>query len=272
MPHTVTGEPGRPGRDARPCGARRARIGSATCDSDSSSRRAGDSTWSTSTRPTTGRSCTGLATHADAGDAWESIWVYDHFHTVPEPTDEATHEAWTLMAAYAASTSRIRLGQMCTCMSYRNPAYLAKVAATVDVISGGRVRDGHRWWLVRARVARLRLRLPRCRGAARPGSTRACRSCATCGVTAASAWTASTIRWTTRSCRPKPLQENGIPLWIAGGGEKEDAAHRRQVRAVHQLRRHSGDLGAQVVGARGALQGRRPRLRRDHPVGATSTS
>ncbi|WP_459678446.1 LLM class flavin-dependent oxidoreductase, partial [Rhodococcus sp. no. 34] len=68
---------------------------------------------------------------AEAGP-WESVWVYDHFHTVPQPTEEATHEAWTLMAALGASTSRIRLGQMCTAMSYRNPAYLAKVAATTD--------------------------------------------------------------------------------------------------------------------------------------------
>ncbi|MGO1920064.1 MAG: LLM class flavin-dependent oxidoreductase, partial [Microbacterium sp.] len=72
-----------------------------------------------------------LAQAADAGP-WESLWVYDHFHTTPIPSQEATHEAWTLMSAFAASTSRIRLGQMCTCMSYRNPAYLAKVAATVD--------------------------------------------------------------------------------------------------------------------------------------------
>src|SRR4051794_41268144 len=83
----------------------------------------------------------GLAQGADAGP-WESLWVYDHFHTTPVPSDEATHEAWTLMAAFAASTSRIRLGQMCTCMAYRNPAYLAKVAATVDVVSGGRVEMG----------------------------------------------------------------------------------------------------------------------------------
>ncbi|MGB7384953.1 MAG: LLM class flavin-dependent oxidoreductase, partial [Rhodococcus sp. (in: high G+C Gram-positive bacteria)] len=82
-----------------------------------------------------------LATAADAGP-WESVWVYDHFHTVPEPTEEATHEAWTLMSAFAASTSRIRLGQMCTAMGYRNPAYLAKVAATIDLISGGRVEMG----------------------------------------------------------------------------------------------------------------------------------
>src|SRR5579859_7772999 len=82
-----------------------------------------------------------LARLADTGP-FESIWVFDHFHTVPVPTREATHEAWSLMAAFAAVTSRVRLGQMCTCMGYRNPAYLAKVAATVDVISGGRAEMG----------------------------------------------------------------------------------------------------------------------------------
>ena len=62
----------------------------------------------------------------------------------------------------------VRLGQMCTCMGYRNPAYLAKVAATADVDLRRPGRDGHRRRLVRARVARLRLRLPGRRRAARP--------------------------------------------------------------------------------------------------------
>src|SRR3954465_2063850 len=83
------------------------------------------------------RAMLGLAQFAEQGP-WESVWVYDHFHTVPIPTSEATHEAWTLMAAPAATTERIRLGQMCTCIGYRNPMYLAKTAATVDAISGGR--------------------------------------------------------------------------------------------------------------------------------------
>ena len=52
-----------------------------------------------------------LAQYVDAGP-WESLWVYDHFHTVPMASEEATHEAWTLMAAFAATTSRVRLGQM----------------------------------------------------------------------------------------------------------------------------------------------------------------
>ena len=58
------------------------------------------------------------------------------------PSEEATHEAWSLMAAFAATTTRVRLGQMCSCMTYRNPAYLAKVAASTDIISGGRVEMG----------------------------------------------------------------------------------------------------------------------------------
>ena len=73
---------------------------------------------------------------------YESVWVYDHFHTVPEPTQEVTYEAWTLMGALATVTDTVRLGQMCTANSYRPPSYLAKVAATIDVISRGRLERG----------------------------------------------------------------------------------------------------------------------------------
>jgi len=77
----------------------------------------------------------GLAQRADAGP-WESVWVYDHLHTVPAPTQEATHEAWTLMAAVAATTGRVRLGQMCTCTGYRDPAHLAKVVEALREVGG----------------------------------------------------------------------------------------------------------------------------------------
>lgn len=73
---------------------------------------------------------------------YESIWVYDHFHTVPIPTQEASYDAWTLMAALAPTTTSVRLAQMCTSNSYRNPAHLAKIAADIDVISNGRVDVG----------------------------------------------------------------------------------------------------------------------------------
>ncbi len=101
---------------------------------------------------------------------------------MPIPTDEATHEAWTLMAAYAATTSRIKLGQMCTAMSYRNPVYLAKVAATTDIISGGRVQMGigGGWYEHEWRAYGTAFPPPACGW---PDSTRASRSCGTPGVT-----------------------------------------------------------------------------------------
>jgi F420-dependent oxidoreductase-like protein len=159
-----------------------------------------------------------LAAHADAGP-WESIWVYDHFHTTPKASEEATHEAWSLMAAFAASTSRIRLGQMCTCISYRNPAYLAKVASTIDIISGGRVEMGigagwyeHEW---------------RAYGYGFPGPGERLQRLDEGVQIMRQAWSTGSATLDGKHyqvdgaiVRPLPLQEGGIPLWIAGGGEK----------------------------------------------------
>ena len=159
-----------------------------------------------------------LAKHADDGDTFDSLWVYDHFHTVPEPTTEATHEARTLMAAFAATTSRIKLGQMCTCMAYRNPAYLAKVATTCDIISGGRMQMGigagwyeHEW---------------RAYGYGFPGAgdrLRALRE----GVqimdqmftTGEGTLDGKFYQVDGARNYPLPLQEK-LPMWIAGAGEK----------------------------------------------------
>src|SRR5215510_14994791 len=73
---------------------------------------------------------------------FDSIWVYDHFHTVPMPTQETTFECWTITAGLARDTKRVRVGQMVTCNGYRNPALLAKIASTVDVMSHGRLICG----------------------------------------------------------------------------------------------------------------------------------
>jgi F420-dependent oxidoreductase-like protein len=159
-----------------------------------------------------------LATYAD-GAAWDSLWVYDHFHTVPVPTHEATHEAWSLMSAYAATTSRIKLGQMCTSMGYRNPVYLAKVAATADIISGGRIQMGigggwyeHEWRAygygfpsAGERLGRLDEGVQIMRDAWRDGKV---------------SFDGRHYQLDGAIVAPKPLQDGGIPLWIAGGGEK----------------------------------------------------
>jgi F420-dependent oxidoreductase-like protein len=160
-----------------------------------------------------------VAQAAEAGP-FESIWVFDHFHTVPVPTQEATHEAWTLMAAFAAATQRVRLGQMCTCMGYRNPAYLAKVAATVDIISGGRAEMGigagwyeHEW---------------KAYGYGFPSAGDRIGMLDEGVQIMRQLWTEGTATLDGKHyqvdgaiCRPLPLQDGGVPLWIAGGGEKK---------------------------------------------------
>jgi len=79
---------------------------------------------------------------ADAEANWDAIWVYDHFHTVPEPTMETTFECWTITATLARDTERVKIGQMVGCNGYRNPALYAKIASTVDVASHGRLYAG----------------------------------------------------------------------------------------------------------------------------------
>jgi F420-dependent oxidoreductase-like protein len=84
---------------------------------------------------------TSVAQTADE-TGFTSAWLVDHFHTIPQPSQEVTFECWTTTAALARDTKNIRIGQMVTCNGYRNPALLAKMASTVDVLAHGRLNFG----------------------------------------------------------------------------------------------------------------------------------
>ncbi|MCB2222683.1 MAG: LLM class F420-dependent oxidoreductase [Actinobacteria bacterium] len=160
----------------------------------------------------------GVAHRLEAA-GFESAWVYDHFHTVPHPTQEPTYEAWTLMAALAATTDTIRLGQMCTCNSYRPPAYLAKVASTVDVVSGGRLEFaiGAGWYEHEYLAYGYDFPKPSVRIGQLGEAVQIIKRM----------WTEDEAHfegthYSVRGAinRPRPLQDPHPPLWIAGGGEK----------------------------------------------------
>jgi alkanesulfonate monooxygenase SsuD/methylene tetrahydromethanopterin reductase-like flavin-dependent oxidoreductase (luciferase family) len=80
--------------------------------------------------------------HEAEGLGFDSIWLFDHVQTEPVPTDEITFEAFTGLSALAVETAQVRLGHLVLCSGYRNPALVAKMIATLDVVSGGRAELG----------------------------------------------------------------------------------------------------------------------------------
>mgnify|MGYP001143193569 CR=1 FL=1 len=150
---------------------------------------------------------------------YESIWVYDHFHTVPKPTQDPTFECWTLMSALSQTTSKVRLGQMCTCNSYRNPAYLTKVASNIDVMSNGRLEYaiGAGWYDHEYRAY----------GYEYPSAGIRLKMLEESLIIYKKMTTEETPTFNGEFYQidgainqPKPIQKPYPPLWVCGGGEK----------------------------------------------------
>jgi F420-dependent oxidoreductase-like protein len=79
---------------------------------------------------------------ADEIDVFESAWTMDHFYPLTPPMDGTHLESWTMLAALAQATTRLRLGAMVNGMHFRHPAVTANMAVTLDHISGGRFELG----------------------------------------------------------------------------------------------------------------------------------
>jgi F420-dependent oxidoreductase-like protein len=150
---------------------------------------------------------------------YDSVWVYDHVHNVPTPAHEAVFECWTTVAAISQLTSTVRLGQMVGCASYRNPALLAKITSTIDVISGGRLDwgIGAGWYEQEYRAYGYDFPRP----AERIGGL------ADTVEIVKRMWTEPDATYQGRyysvdgaQCDPKPVQQPHPPIWIGGGGEQ----------------------------------------------------
>ncbi len=193
---------------------------------------------------------------------YDSIWVYDHFHNVPRPAHEAVFECWTTLAAISQRTSRIRLGQMVGCNSYRQPSVLAKITSTIDVISGGRLDwgIGAGWYENEYKGYGFEFPVPK----VRIGMLRECVEIVK------SMWTEPETSYdgqllhdVTRALRPQAGAAAASPDLDRWWRPEAHAAGRRASCRSLELRREARRVRGQVRAAQGTLQGRRARLRRD---------
>lgn len=147
---------------------------------------------------------------------FDSAWIMDHFTWGP---NSAVFECWTTLSALSRETSKIHLGPFFLCNSYRNPALVAKMAATLDVISGGRLEVGiGAGWKEDEYIAygypfgSAAERIGRIDEAASIIKLMWSRKPAT--------FQGKYYRVQNAVCQPQPLQPGGPPLWIGGGGEQ----------------------------------------------------
>jgi len=164
-----------------------------------------------------------LATTAAAQRAeelgYDSVWVYDHLHNVPEPSHETVFESWSVLAAISQHTQRIRLGHMVACNLFRPPPLVAKMAATLDVISGGRLEFGlgAGWDEGELRAFGYDFPSPRER---LDRLTEAIQVIRTMWTEADATYDGTHYRLAGAQCDPKPRQQPNPPIWIGGAGEK----------------------------------------------------
>jgi F420-dependent oxidoreductase-like protein len=148
-----------------------------------------------------------------------SLWAYDHLDDYPSPEQPDVLEVFTLLGLLAGWTERIRLGSLVLCDGYRNPALTAKMAATLDVLSGGRLELGYGAGWHESETRAYGYPFP-------PASTRIARMEEGLAIIRGlwsgepTTFAGAHYRVEAAKCRPCPLQQPHPPITIGGGGEK----------------------------------------------------
>ena len=204
----------------------------------------------------------GVAAMATAAEeaGYDSVWVMDHFYQLPPMggPSQPMLDAYTLLGALATQTSRVRLGTMVTGVTYRNPAHLAKIVTTLDVISAGRaiLGIGAAWYDVEheglgfdfppagERLDRLEEALQICRAMF---------------TEEAPTFDGRYYRIHEARNMPPPVQPGGPRILIGGGRREADTQTGGAIRRHDELLRRRCHRGAQGRGPARPLRGRRPR-------------
>lgn len=156
---------------------------------------------------------------ADRTSAFEHAWLFDHFAPIQGDLDGPCLEGWTTLAALAAQTSRLRVGLMVTGNTYRHPAILAHEAATVDVISNGRLDLGlgAGWNQYEHESMGIPLYPP---GERIRRLGEACEVIRLLFTEHLTTYDGRYYHLTDARCEPKPVQKPYPPFVIGGGGEQ----------------------------------------------------
>jgi len=168
---------------------------------------------------------------AAEGLGYESMWVSDHLFLTPQTVDTDCLECYTVLTALARDTSRLRLGAMVASQSYRNPAMFAKVAASLDHISGGRLNFGigAGWKEVEYDAYGYPFPSPSVRIRQLNEALEVCRRM----------WTMERASFEGRHyrvhdapCSPKPIQ-SPLPVWVGGTGDRTLRVAAKHANAVN---------------------------------------
>ena len=173
------------------------------------------------------------------------LWLSDHLFLGPDAVGTDCLEAWTALAALARDLPTIRMGAMVTCQSYRNPALLAKIAAGIDHLSGGRLEFGigAGWKEVEYRAYGYEFPAP---GVRVDELVDTIEICTRMWTEEKASYAGKRYRVSEAPCAPKPVQQP-LPIWIGGSKPR---IFRVAARYAHWMNHTAGDMTPDGVRAR----------------------
>jgi F420-dependent oxidoreductase-like protein len=194
----------------------------------------------TSPQNTTWKDMLAVWREADGIELFESGWTFDHFYPIFSDSTGPCLEGWTTLTALAQATSRLRLGVLVTGIHYRHPAVLANMAATLDIVSGGRLElgIGAGWNTDEANAYGIDLL---------PIKERMDKFDEACDVIIAlltetrADYAGKYFTLTGAYCEPKAVQRPHPPICIGGSGEK------RTLRTAARVAQHWNFVGGPVT-------------------------